>query len=107
MSQSPASGHKTPTAIASSSNFNVIFEKALKSYKTKTKQNIITHPLITQLQACNSPSDILTILQEQVQQFEQSRSGDERLWRWLNPTINVLYAFSATLGQGVGLVCVN
>ena len=107
MSQSPDAGHKTPTTMSSSSNFNVIFEKALKSYKTKTKQNITTHPLTTQLQACNSPSDILTILQEQVHQFEQSRSGDERLRRWLNPTINVLYAFSATLGQGIGLVFVN
>jgi hypothetical protein len=47
------------------------------------------------------------MLQDQVHQFENSRGGDERLWRWLKPTINVLYAFSATLGQGVGLVRVN
>jgi hypothetical protein len=107
MSQSPASSYKAPTAIASSSNFKVIFEKALKAYKTKTKQNLITHPLATQFQACNSPADILAILQDQVHQFEQSRSGDERLRRWLSPTINVLYAFSATLGQGIGLVPVD
>ncbi|KAI0294601.1 hypothetical protein B0F90DRAFT_1756498 [Multifurca ochricompacta] len=29
---------------------------------------------------------------------------DERFTRWLNPTVNVLYAFSVTLGEGVGLV---
>ncbi|KAI9433551.1 hypothetical protein H4582DRAFT_987135, partial [Lactarius indigo] len=33
-----------------------------------------------------------------------SRRDDERLTKWLNPTVNVLYAFSATLGEGVGLV---
>jgi hypothetical protein len=34
----------------------------------------------------------------------KSRSADERLSQWLNPTINVLYSFSATLGTGIGLV---
>jgi hypothetical protein len=27
------------------------------------------------------------------------------LTKWLDPTINVLYAFSGTLGAGVSLVC--
>ena len=104
MSQSPASSSKT---TASSSNFNSIFEKALKAYKAKTKQDLIAHPLATQLRACNSPAAILTALQDQVHQFEQSRSTDERLRRWLDPTINVLYTFSGILSQGVSLVRVN
>ena len=104
MSQSPASSPQTPATMASSSNFNLIFEKAVKAYKIKTKQDLTTHPLASQLQACNSPAAILTILRDQVYRFENSRGGDERLWRWLDPTINVLYAFSATLGQGVGMV---
>jgi hypothetical protein len=97
----------TPTQTASSSSFNVILDKALKAYKFKTKQDLTTHPLSKQLYVCDSPAAILTILQDQVHYFEQSRSGDERLWRWLNPTINVLYAFSETLGQGVSLVRVK
>jgi len=101
MSQSPASSSKP---ASSSSTFKVIFDKALKAYKIKTKQDLIVHPLASQLQACSSPTTILTLLQDQVHQFEQSRSSDERLRRWLNPTINVLYTFSATLGQGIGLV---
>jgi hypothetical protein len=104
MSQSLASISKTPETIVSSPNFKVIFEKALKAYKTKTNQDLTAHPLASELHACNSPTAILTILQDQVHQFEQSRSADERLRRWLNPTINVLYAFSETLGRGVGLV---
>jgi len=107
--QSPTSSSmsKNPATTASSSNFTIIFEKALNAYQTKTKQDLITHPLASQLQACDSPAAILTILQDQVHRFEQSRSGDERLRRWLNPTINVLYAFSATLGEGIGLVHIN
>ena len=104
MSQSPAS---SSNLASSSSDFNTIFDKALRAYKIKTKQDLVTHPLASQLQACNSPAAVLTIIQDQVQQFEQSRSGDERLRRWLKPTINVLYTFSATLGQGVGLVHIN
>jgi hypothetical protein len=107
MSQSPASSSTNSATTASSSNLKVIFEKALKAYTIKTKQDLITHPLASQFQACDSPAAILTILQDQVQQFEQSRSGDERLRRWLDPTINVLYAFSATLGQGIGLVHIS
>ncbi|KAI9436574.1 hypothetical protein H4582DRAFT_1854102, partial [Lactarius indigo] len=89
---------------SSPSNFQSIFNAALKAYKKKTKNDLLAHPLAAQLQACNSPTDILAILQDKVKEFDQSRSADERLSRWLNPTINILYTFSATLGEGVGLV---
>ncbi|KAI9439161.1 hypothetical protein H4582DRAFT_1877688, partial [Lactarius indigo] len=95
---------KNSATTAPTSNFKVIFEKALKAYKTKTEQDLIAHRLTIQLQACDSPAEILKILQDQVHQFEQSRSGDERLRRWISPTINVLYTFSAILGEGIGLV---
>jgi hypothetical protein len=44
------------------------------------------------------PSDILVTLQDNVRECDKSRNGDEMLSWWLNPPINVLYAFSATLG---------
>ena len=99
MSQPPSTSTSTP-----SSNFQSIFNAALKAYEKKTKKDLLAHPLAAQLQACKSPSDILDILQEKVNEFDQSRSADERLSQWLNPTINVLYSFSATLGAGAGLV---
>ena len=109
MDQSPASNSmvKTPATAVSASNFNAIFEKALKAYTKKTKQDLTANPLATQLQECNSPEAIMTILQDQIDQFRKSQSGDERLQKWLSPTINVLYAFSETLGRGVGLVNIN
>ena len=105
----PPASISTPThpTRPSSSDFKVIFEKAFEAYRKQTKQDLTAIPLFSQLQACDSPAAILTILQGQVDQFIQSRSGDERLKRWLSPTINVLYAFSATIGAGVGLVNVN
>lgn len=96
----------SPT-LASSPNFKVIFDKALNAYKNKTRQNIKAHYLFTQLATCDSPTALLAVLQVQVDQFNQSRGTNERLKRWLGPTINVLYAFSATLGEGVGLVRVG
>ena len=99
MSHTPSASTSTP-----SSNFQLIFYAAVKAYEKKTKKDLLAHPLAAQLQACNSPSDILAVLQDKVNEFDQLRSADERLSQWLNPTINVLYSFSATLGTGVGLV---
>ncbi len=92
------------TISPSSSNFQSIFYSALKAYEKKTKKDLLAHPLAVQLQTCNSPSDILAILQDKVKELDNSMSRDERLSRWMSPTVNVLYAFSATLGEGVGLV---
>ncbi|KAH9165412.1 hypothetical protein EDB89DRAFT_2076826 [Lactarius sanguifluus] len=93
-----------PLASTSSSNFESIFRTAVRAHKKRTGQDITSHPLASWLKTCDSPDAILAVLQAQVQEFDQSRRDDERLTKWLNPTVNVLYAFSATLGEGVGLV---
>jgi hypothetical protein len=93
-------------ASGSSSNFQSIFDAALNQYKKKTKNDLVAHQLTARLESCTSPGAILFVLDEQygVQDFVQSRTGDERPKQWLSATANVLYAFSATIGQGVGLV---
>ena len=106
MSQVPA----TPAASSSSksfSSFQVIFEDALKSYQKQTKKDLLTHPLASQLQDCDSTTAIIAILADQVREFDKSHSGDERLTKWLGPTVNVLSAFSATISGGVSLVCLD
>ena len=92
---------------STSTNFRTIFIAAMKAYEKKTKTDLLTHPLATQLQSCNASSDILAVLHDKVNEFDKSRSHNERLSSWLDPTVNVLYAFSTTLSQGVGLVSVN
>jgi hypothetical protein len=96
--------HTRPTST-SSSNFQLIFNNALKAYKRRTKKDLLAHPLAAELQTCNSHSSILIVLQQQVQKLNQSQSSDERLTKWLDPTVKVLYTLSETLGEGVSLVC--
>lgn len=98
---------QVPSTATSSTDFETIFRAALDVYKDQTKKDIVSHPLANQLRSCNSPSAILSVLRAQVQAFGQSHIGDEKWIRWLNPTVNVLYAFSAALGSGVGVVYPN
>jgi hypothetical protein len=96
-----------PTASSSSnqaSNFQLIINNALDTYKKRTKKDLLAHPLVTELQSCNSPSAILAVLQQQLQGLDQSQRSDERWSRWLDPTVNVLYTLSGALGESVGLV---
>ena len=93
-----------PSTSTSRYNFASIFNAALESYKRKTKRDLTSHPLLPGLQSCDSPEAVLTVFREQISAFDESRDGNDRLTKWISPTVKVLYAFSATVGQGVGLV---
>ena len=95
------------TMSPSTSNFQLIFNSAVKAYERRTKTDILAHPLASQLQACNSPSSIIDILQGQMDDLAQVRTSDEKLTKWLDPTINVLFVFSGIVGEGVSLVSLN
>ena len=96
-----------PSTSTSNSYFLSVFNAALESYKSNTKNDLTSHPLLPCLQSCDSPEAILTVLRKQTPGFNQSQNGADRLTKWVSPTVNVLYAFSATVGQGVGLVCIR
>ena len=99
MSQNP------PTAD-SSSNYQVIFDNALKAYKTKTGKDLKSDPLLRNLETCNSPDAVLTLLQQQIP-GDPSGNSDERLTNWINPVVNVLYNFAQTIGGAVNLVSLD
>ncbi|KAF8263790.1 hypothetical protein EI94DRAFT_1806712 [Lactarius quietus] len=88
----------------STPNFQPIFEKALKEYKTKTGSDLTAYPLATEINGCASPQAILAVLERKANELNQSQTCDERLKRWLGPTVNIIVTLSATIGQGVGLV---
>src|SRR5712671_538432 len=92
------------TSSTATSSFQTILNAAVEGYEKKTKKRLLTHPLSAQLQSCNSPAEVLSVLEALFQQFDQRRSRDERLRNWLNPTVNVLCAFSGIHGEGAGLV---
>jgi hypothetical protein len=94
---------QTPETTPSSSNIERIFDTALKSYKKMTNKDIKDHDLFKQLEKCDSPAAILTVFQ--AAQFKTG--SDERLRKWVVPTLNVLCAFADALGEGVSLVDIN
>jgi hypothetical protein len=96
----PVMSHTHTTST--SSNFRLIFDNALKAYKKRTKNDLLTHPLADRFETCDSASSFLTVLQEQVQELNESQRSNTK---WLDPTVNILHAFSETLGEGVNSVC--
>ena len=108
----PSSSHLNSAIMShsnsssSSSNFQLVITNALKEYEKRTKQDLLAHPLASQLQVCDSPTAILNVLQQQIQGVDQ-RHGDDRWTKWLDPTVNILYTLCDTLGEGVGLVSVK
>ncbi|KAI9439297.1 hypothetical protein H4582DRAFT_2128753, partial [Lactarius indigo] len=103
--QAPSAGAMSQVpSTSTSTNFETIFTAAFEAYKRQTKRDITSHPLAIQLRSCDSPSAILAVLRTQVQTFDRSLIADERWKKWLDPTVNVLYAFSVALGNGVGLI---
>ena len=85
-------------------NFKSIFDAALTDYKKKTGNELLHHPLATQLQRCDSVDAIVAIFQGQAEAFQQFQDGDQRLMKWIAPVVDVLYKFSGTFGAAAGIV---
>jgi hypothetical protein len=96
----------TPSPSTSRSNLDSLLNAAIQTYKEKTGKDITSHPLATELQSCHSPDAILAVLRRQVPSFGQPQSGRQGFEKCLVPIVNVLYVFSATIGEGVGLVSI-
>lgn len=95
---------QVPPTVASSATVESIFGAALRSYEKQTKCDIASHPLATQIHFCDTPGAIIAVLRTQVQLSDQSQSAGEKWTKWLVPTVHVLFAFSATLGNSDGPV---
>jgi hypothetical protein len=95
-----------PQISLEKANYQSIFDSALQEYEKKTRKDPSLHPLFCRLESCDSPDGIITILRQQIPGFDQSADGssDDRLTRWLDPTVKVINAFSATIGNAVSLV---
>ena len=91
-----------PSSSTSRSNLDAIFNAALKTYKKKTGNDITSNPLADELQSGDSPDSILAVLRRQM-----PMPGDETFSKYLISTVNILYALSGTLGQGISLVIIT
>ena len=90
----------------SNSNYLHIFSATLESYKKRTGNDLTSNPLLSSFETCNSPDAVIALLREQIPGYDQSQSNNdsERLPNWLVPTVNVIVAFSKTIGGSVGVV---
>ncbi|KAH9023542.1 hypothetical protein EDB83DRAFT_1986083 [Lactarius deliciosus] len=86
---------------APSSIFKSMLDTALTEYQKKTGDDLLAHWLAAELQTCESVDGVLNILRDQAKAFE--RSGDQKLMKWIDPLVHVLYSFSGALGDGVSL----
>jgi len=86
------------------SNFTAIFDAASNRYKSLTGQDLRTHPFAAALDSNNSPDSILNVFRKQAEAFDHFRKGDDKLMAWLTPIVNIIFTFSVTLGEGIGLV---
>jgi hypothetical protein len=91
---------QSPPAASSSPIYQSVFESALEAYRKTTKTDLASHHLLVELESCDSPEAILATLRGQILRFDQARNGNE----WLSSTAKELYAFSSTIGGGVGMV---
>jgi len=99
-----SAGNQTAGASTSANNFTAIFSAASAEYQRVTGKHLDTHPFATQLDTCDSPTAISGLLRMQAQALIKSQKGDQKLMAWLDPIVHILFTFSATLGEGIGLV---
>jgi len=72
----------------------------------KTGKDLCSHPLLSKLETCDSPDTVLITLQQQISGFDEpgsTDSDDNKLTKWLDPTIKVLIALSSIIGGRVSL----
>ena len=99
----------TPGQLTPSDNFKSILDPALShaltDYKKKTGQDLLDHPLATQVQLCDSVDAIKAIFQDQAEAFQQFKDGDQRLMKWIIPVVDILYKCSTgPLGDAASTV---
>ena len=83
------------------------FEAALREYEKRAGINLIENELSSKLKGCNTPADVIAVLEEQAQAFREYRGDPERkMMRRLKKAVNVLYTVStsAVLVEGIGVV---
>lgn len=93
-----------PTNGASVSRFTAIFEAASTEYKALTGQDLGTHPFAFAIDSQNTLDSVLDIFRKQAQAFDKFSKANDKLMAWLTAIVNILFTFSATLGEGIGLV---
>jgi hypothetical protein len=92
---------------SSSSSFQLLFNAALQDYANQTGTKLDEHPLVKQLESCDSVDSITSFLRGHARKFHEFRGEDGKIMKSLKCAVHVLYTLSTStaLGEGIGLVC--
>jgi len=99
----PSPGQTAASSSNLASNFKSMLDIALAEYKKKTGNDLLALWLASELQTCESVDSVLDVLRGQAKAFERS-DADQKLIKWIDPLVNVLFTFSGALGDGLSLV---
>jgi len=92
---------------SSSLSFESIFNAALEDYSKRSGTKLDElHPLVKQLENCNSVDSISSAIQEYARRFREFRGEDGKMMKSLKGAVQVLYTLSTStiLGEGIGIV---
>jgi hypothetical protein len=81
-----------------------LVHNALCNYADLTGVDLSGNPFAENLQRCNTPDDILELLQERGKAFKEYRDDNRRLINSISTAVRVLHAFSGFLGEAISLV---
>jgi hypothetical protein len=85
-------------------SFQPILDAALADYAKQVGVDLADHPLGGSLRSCGSPDDVLKLLEDKANQFEDFRNGNRKLLNSLSPVVQVLHTLSGVLGASMTLV---
>ena len=91
---------------SSSLSLQSLFNFALEDYANQTGTNLCDHPLVKQLETCNSVDSISSVLRAHARIFHEFRE-DGKIMKSLKSAIHTLHTLSGSsiLGEGIGIVC--
>ncbi|KAH9034463.1 hypothetical protein EDB85DRAFT_2088272 [Lactarius pseudohatsudake] len=85
-------------------SFKPILDAALTDYTNHVGIDLAKYPLADALRSCDSPDDVLKILEDNANKFKDFRDGNRKLLNWLSPLVQILHTLSAVLGSSIALV---
>jgi hypothetical protein len=85
------------------STFQSILD-AVDKYTEQTGINLNENPFADKIKGCDSPSAVLSLLQENLKAFKGYRDNDRKFIECLSPVVQFVHAFSGILGEAAGLV---
>jgi hypothetical protein len=84
-------------------SFQAVLDQALDDYREQIGVELDKHPFVDEFRGCDSPDDIIKLLEDKTKAFKAYRDGNRKLINWLSSVVQVVNTLSGVLGQAVSL----